>query len=647
MTDNEGVYRCGYLVDSESPVEQISPDITTLHEIFMRGLKISGDGPCLWRRLSAKQPYHSMKYSEVLEQSRKFGSTLIGKLNHKAGNETRIGIYSKNCVEWFLTAMACIQYSMVIVPLYDTLGPEAVKFIIEHCELSSIVVSDSEKAKKLLSANIECVKNIILIDTTNIGEVINLVTGQVKVNIYAFQDLVSQGDEYSSEIVLPKPDDIYIICFTSGTTGSPKGVILTHRNLNANISAYHFMLKTFLPDLVTPHQVEISYLPLAHIAEQLGHWCMFVIGGSVGYYSGNIMELSNDMQDLRPTVFPSVPRVLNRLYDRIQETVKHKNFLARAIFRLAYQQKLSLLKKGITTTDSIWDWIVFSKIQKLLGGRVQLVGVGSAPISVKVLEACRVVFGFILVEAYGQTECGGIATTTWPDEKNGGHCGSPFGCTLLKLADVPELDYYADKGKGEIMVKGSHVAQGYFKDPEKTAELFDDQGFLHTGDIGEILPNGTIKLIDRKKNIFKLAQGEYVAPDKIESVYSCAPCVQQIFVDGDSLERFLVAIVVPVESMMKNWFRENFGDSEKPYKEILTMKEAKDYVLNELQKIGKENNLNSIEQVKAVHLTCEAFSMENGLLTPTMKIKRAQLRKLYRQKINDLYKTFACKNVGF
>uniref|UniRef100_A0A914Z758 AMP-dependent synthetase/ligase domain-containing protein n=1 Tax=Panagrolaimus superbus TaxID=310955 RepID=A0A914Z758_9BILA len=193
------------------------------------------------------------------------------------------------------------------------------------------------------------------------------------------------------------------------------------------------------------------------------------------------------------------------------------------------------------------------------------------------------------------------------------------------------------QGKGEVLIKGPSVTSGYYNDPEKTSELFDENGFLKSGDIGQILPNGTIKIIDRRKHIFKLAQGEYVAPEKIENIYVRTQYVQQVFVDGDSLERNLVAIVVPEIYPVKKWYKQETGkdiDFEEIIKDPITNK----FILADLQKMGKENKLNSIEQVKSIYLESQPFSVENGLLTPTLKSKRPQLRLKYKETIKDLYK---------
>jgi len=230
-----------------------------------------------------------------------------------------------------------------------------------------------------------------------------------------------------------------------------------------------------------------------------------------------------------------------------------------------------------------------------------------------------------------------MATGTWPGDCTGGHVGGPASCSLVKLADVEELQCYAKDKKGEICVKGPNITKGYYKDPAKTAELIDEDGWLHTGDVGQIMPNGTIKIVDRKKHIFKLAQGEYVAPEKIENVYVRAPTVAQVFVDGNSLQRHLVAIVVPNDKELIKWYKDNVHNNGTSLEEICNSKQARDHILAEMTKIGKDNKLNSMEQVKAVFLSPQQFTIENDLLTPTLKAKRPQLRRYFAATIDKLY----------
>jgi long-chain acyl-CoA synthetase len=389
--------------------------------------------------------------------------------------------------------------------------------------------------------------------------------------------------------------------------------------------------------LLSDRQTLISYLPLSHMMEQMCHWFFLLTGNRIGYFRGNVTGLPDDMKTLKPTVFPVVPRLLNRLYDTIQNGIARAGPVKKWLFNKAYQAKLADLHRGVVRNDTFWDKIVFSKLQNELGGQVRFMVTGSAPISAEVLETCRATLGATILEGYGQTETTALATGTWPGDCTGGHVGGPASCSLIKLADVEELQCYAKDKKGEICVKGPSITKGYYKDPAKTAELIDEDGWLHTGDVGQILPNGTIKIIDRKKHIFKLAQGEYVAPEKIENVYVRAPTVAQVYVDGNSLERHLVAVVVPNEKELIKWYKEHVHNNGTSLEDICKSKQARDYILAELNKIGKENKLNSIEQVKAVHLSPEQFTVENDLLTPTLKAKRPQLRRHFAATIDKLY----------
>lgn len=216
-----------------------------------------------------------------------------------------------------------------------------------------------------------------------------------------------------------------------------------------------------------------------------------------------------------------------------------------------------------------------------------------------------------------------------------GHVGVPLACNHVKLEDVPDMNYFSVNNEGEICIKGTNVFKGYLKDPEKTEEALDKDGWLHTGDIGRWLPNGTLKIIDRKKNIFKLAQGEYIAPEKIENIYIRSRAVLQIFVHGESLRSSLVAVVVPDPEALPS-FAAKIG-VKGSFEELCQNQVVKEAILEDLLKIGKESGLKSFEQVKSIFLHTEQFSIENGLLTPTLKAKRAELSKYFQSQINSLY----------
>uniref|UniRef100_A0A087XKL3 long-chain-fatty-acid--CoA ligase n=2 Tax=Poecilia formosa TaxID=48698 RepID=A0A087XKL3_POEFO len=361
---------------------------------------------------------------------------------------------------------------------------------------------------------------------------------------------------------------------------------------------------------------------------------MLVHGARIGFFQGDVRRLSDDLIALRPTVFPVVPRLLNRMYDKIFGQANTS--LKRWLLDLAYRRKQAEIEKGIVRTDSIWDRLIFRKVQASLGGHVRIMVTGAAPISPTVLSFLRVAIGCQFYEGYGQTECTAGCTMTLPGDCSAGHVGPPLPCNAIKLVDVTEMNYLAVNGEGEVCVKGPNVFQGYLKDPEKTAETIDADGWLHTGDIGKWLPNGTLKIVDRKKHIFKLAQGEYIAPEKIENIYTRSDAVVQVFVHGDSLQACLVAVVVPDPDFLCSWAKRTMR-LQGSYQELCGKAEVKAAILEDMLRLGKEGGLKSFEQVKAIHIHTEMFSIENGLLTPTMKAKRNEMRQLFRSQIDELY----------
>uniref|UniRef100_A0A672N7E3 Long-chain-fatty-acid--CoA ligase n=1 Tax=Sinocyclocheilus grahami TaxID=75366 RepID=A0A672N7E3_SINGR len=439
------------------------------------------------------------------------------------------------------------------------------------------------------------------------------------------------GKAHRQHPVPPQPDDLAIICFTSGTTGNPKGAMLTHRNIVSNSSAFIYVTKSSCP--IGPQDVHISYLPLAHMFERVVQGLILVHGARIGYFQGDIRILMDDLTTLKPTVFPVVPRLLNRMFDKIYGQANSS--LKRHILEFAFRRKENEMKSGIMRRDSVWDKIIFKKVQASVGGHVRMMLTGAAPISAPVLTFLRAALGCQFYEGYGQTECTAGSTTTLPGDWTAGHVGAPLSCNDIKLVDVAEMNYYAAKGEGEVCVRGPNVFKGYLKDPEKTKEALDEDGWVHTGDIGKWLPNGTLKIVDRKKHIFKLAQGEYIAPEKIENIYIRSEAVAQTFVHGDSLQACLVAIIVPDPDFLPGWAKKR--GIEGSYEELCKNKEVKKAILEDIVKLGKESGLKSFEQVKDIALHTEMFSIQNGLLTPTLKAKRADLRNHFRKLIDELY----------
>ncbi|KAM9531361.1 long-chain-fatty-acid--CoA ligase 6 isoform 3-T3 [Guaruba guarouba] len=617
--------------DSPQLLTHYYDDARTMYEVFRRGFSISENGPCLGFR-KPNQPYQWLSYKEVAERAEALGSGLIQQ-GCKPSTKQFIGVFAQNRPEWIISELACYTYSMVVVPLYDTLGPGAIRYIVNTADISTVICDKPEKARTLLDhverRETPGLSSIILMDPfekelTERGR-------RCGVRIQTMQEVEDCGRESHHVPVPPRPEDLSIVCFTSGTTGNPKGAMLTHGNVVADFSG--FLKVTESQWSPTCEDVHISYLPLAHMFERMVQSVVYCHGGRIGFFQGDIRLLSDDMKALRPTIFPVVPRLLNRMYDKIFSQADTS--LKRWVLEFAARRKKAEVRKGIIRNDSLWDKLFFNKIQASLGGCVRMIVTGAAPASPTVLGFLRAALGCQVYEGYGQTECTAGCTFTTPGDWTSGHVGAPLPCNLIKLKDVEELNYFASKGEGEICVKGPNVFKGYLKDEEKTTEALDQEGWLHTGDIGKWLPNGTLKIIDRKKHIFKLAQGEYIAPEKIENIYIRSDPVAQIYVHGDSLQAFLVGIVVPDSEVMPGWAKKRGFDGS--YAELCRNKALQQAIMEDMVRLGKESGLHSFEQVKAIYIHSDMFSVQNGLLTPTLKAKRPELRDYFKKQIEELY----------
>ncbi|MBN3281942.1 ACSL5 ligase, partial [Polyodon spathula] len=604
-------------------------DARTLYDGFQRGLQVSGDGPCLGYR-KPNQPYQWLSYKQVSDRAEYLGSALIHR-GLKASPEQLVGIFAQNRPEWIIAEYACYTFSMVVVPLYDTLGPEALVFIINKADLSTVICDRPDRAHVLLS---NCEKSltpvlntIILMDPFNTE--LKERGANCGVEILSLQEAEVLGKENLRKPIPPQPEDLSVVCFTSGTTGDPKGAMLTHENVIADAAA-------FIKSFEVAHEYLNDVLSVYILTDVLMVYVsslqtvMYNSGARVGFFQGDIRLLPDDMKALRPTVFPVVPRLLNRVYDKVQSEAQTP--FKKWLLNFAVNRKFSEVKQGISRNDSIWDKLIFHKVQGTMGGRVRVMVTGAAPISPT--NKC-IILPFQIFEAYGQTECTAGCTFSMPGDWTSGHVGPPITCNIVKLADVEEMNYFASNGEGEVCIKGKNVFKGYLKDPEKTAEALDETGWLHTGDIGRWLPSGALKIIDRKKNIFKLAQGEYIAPEKIENVYVRSGPVAQVFVHGDSLKSCLVGIVVPDPEVLPDFAAKK--GIKGSFEDLCKNKDIKKAIQEDMLKLGRESGLQSFEQIKNIHLHPEQFTIENGLLTPTLKAKRAELTKVFKAEIDKLY----------
>ncbi|XP_056140572.1 long-chain-fatty-acid--CoA ligase 1 [Lampris incognitus] len=619
------------LLKDDALLEFYYEDTRTVYDIFKRGLRIAGSGPCLGFRKPG-QPYQWIPYTEVAAQAQMLGSGLLAK-GCQPNPEQFVGIFAQNRPEWVIAELACYTYSMAVVPLYDTLGLEAMVHIFNLAEISLVFCDREEKASSLMDNKVKgavpTLSCLVLFGDFS-GDLLER-GKECGVEVLKLQELMDLGRQNLKDPVPPQPQDLAVVCFTSGTTGKPKGAMITHGNIASNTSSVIKILEGSF--VIQQEDVSISYLPLAHMFERMIQVSMFCHGARVGFYQGDISLLMDDIKTLKPTFFPVVPRILNRIYDKILGSVTSP--LRRTLLHYAVRRKQAELSSGVVRNNSLWDKLVFNRIQASLGGNLRFILTASAPISPVVLSFLRATLGCLIFEGYGQTECTAGCTFSMPGDWTAGHVGAPLPCTVVKLVDIPEMNYYAKNGEGEICIRGHSVFRGYLRDAERTAEALDSDGWLHSGDVGQWLPNGTLRIIDRKKHIFKLSQGEYIAPEKIENIYMrCFP-ILQVFVHGDSLQSYLIGIVVPDPEVFADWAKERgfVGSLE----ELCQNPDVKKAVLEDMRAVGKEAGLKSFEQVRDLYLHPEMFSVANGLLTPTLKSRRVDIRRVFQEQISSMY----------
>lgn len=603
--------------------------MTTVHELGQFAFKNYKNNPFLGtRQKNSDGTWGGYKFISYGEAERLGGAFASALRDLGLGPKETLGIYSINRTEWVLSMLAAVQQSITIVPLYDTLGPDAVKYIVNHAELTTVVVS-AIAFPKLAACSAQCpsLKRIILMDPIP-GNARSLLPNHIE--LYTMTELIERGAKAPRAPTPPTADDLFCIMYTSGTTGDPKGVMLTHLNLASSVGNCKLDINMSQDD------VHISYLPMAHIYEMLICMVGLACGGAAGFWRGDILGLLDDIAALKPTLFVGVPRVFNRIYDKVLAGVGDAGKFKQLLFNYALSSKRSALEGG--ATSSIWDKIVFKKIQDLMGGRVRMIVSGSAPLGADVQLFLRTVTGAVVKQGYGLTETSAVLTVQMTcDPNSAGHVGPPGPACEVKLVDVPEMGYFSknEPQRGEVCVRGNNVFKGYYKAQDKTDEVLTKDGWFHTGDIGEWQPNGTLKIIDRKKNIFKLAQGEYVAVEMIETILIRAKYVMQIFVHGDSLKDYLVAIVVPDAETVLPWARQN-GLPE----DMATLSQhprLKKLLYDDLVATATASKLNGFQMPRQLHIEPVPWSVENQLLTPSMKIKRPSIKSHYQAQIDEMY----------
>uniref|UniRef100_A0A0E0N0T0 Long-chain-fatty-acid--CoA ligase n=1 Tax=Oryza rufipogon TaxID=4529 RepID=A0A0E0N0T0_ORYRU len=605
------------------------PGLECCWDIFRMTVERCPDNKMLGRReiVDGKAgKYTWITYKEAYDTVIKVGASIRSLGVGKGG---RCGIYGANCPEWVISMQACNAHGIYCVPLYDTLGAGAVEFILCHAEVEIAFIEEKKigEVLKTFPNATKYLKTIVSFGKVNPEQKEKV--EQNGVSIYSWEEFLQLGGEEKYELPTKQKDDICTIMYTSGTTGDPKGVLISNRSIITIISA------------LREDDVYISYLPLAHIFDRVLEEVFIHHGASIGFWRGDVKLLVEDIGELKPTIFCAVPRVLDRIYGGLQDKVSTGGFLKKTLFNVAYKYKQGNMVKGSKHEEAaaMFDKLVFTKVKRGLGGRVRLILSGAAPLSNHVEEYLRVVTCSLVLQGYGLTEtCAGSFVSLPNNMSMLGTVGPPVPYVEVHLESVPEMGYDAlskESPRGEICIRGDTLFSGYHKREDLTKEVLVD-GWFHTGDIGEWQSDGSMKIIDRKKNIFKLSQGEYVAVENLENIFGQAPGVDSIWVYGNSFESCLVAVVNPNKQALERWAESNGVTGD--FATMCEDPKAKEFILGELTKTGKEKKLKGFELIRAVHLEPVPFDMDRDLITPTYKKKRPQLLKYYQNVIDSMYK---------
>lgn len=564
------------------------------------------------------------------------------------GNFKIFGIFARNCVEWIVNDIALQMDDITSVTFYSTLGAESFDHIFKQTGIKTIAVSP-ESIKKLCEFHekfkFSTLTNVIVYDyTLYINKEVE--TEQLKklgVNIFFFSDLIKAPTE-NVTLTPARPDSILTLCYTSGTTSLPKGAMLTQRGLATQ--------KNLLSDtgiVYNTNDTQISYLPLAHVMERANIIASLASGSRVGFLSTLDVKksLMEDIEILKPTILIAVPRILINFHQKVMDTFSKLKGLSKTLADKAMAAKRANYIDNHEIRHSTYDWLIFKKVRAKFGGKIRALVSGSAPVPKDISMDIKLMLSVPLVEGYGMTELSGGSNGTSIFDCSNSNVGAPLRTLYLKLVDKKELNYHSGtefEGKhaptGEICYKGPSVFAGYFRDSENTRQTIDEDGWLHTGDVGMIDPtNKGLKIVDRVKEIFKLSQGEYIAPAKLEGAYNKSPFVGQICIYGNSEKSNIVAIVVVNKAKCAEVLRQEgkINEGDQINESHLTEPKLIEAISKNFDEIAKFSKFNSLEKPFKYILTFQEFTVQNDLLTPTMKLVRKKIQNFFQEQINKAY----------
>ncbi|CZS97197.1 probable long-chain-fatty-acid-CoA ligase [Rhynchosporium agropyri] len=566
-------------------------------------------------------------------------TTQIGSGFRNLGMETgdlRIGSQS-------LMASAVTQ-SMPIVTSYATLGEAGLEISILQSHAKAIFV-DPDLLGQLIKplAKTKDLKWIIYNDKHEVkhADIQALNNANPNVKIMSLEELRVLGERNPFETVPPYPEDLCCLMYTSGTTGAPKGVPLKHRNIVASIAG----LDSIFSEYVSPSDSVLAYLPLAHIFEFVFENACLFWGVRMGYGSSRTLsnlsmrDCQGDIQEFRPTILVGVPAVWETLRKGIEKKVAAMGWLGSNMFWTALKVKSWFGEKGLIVPANLLDWLVFNTIKQQTGGRLRACFNGAGPLG---KETRRFIsYALVpLVSGYGLTETCAMGALQDPLEWTDDTLGDIPGSIEIKLVDFPDAGYFStnEPPQGEILVRGDAVMEGYYENEEETAAAMAPGGWFRTGDIGEWAPNGHLKIIDRKKNLVKTLNGEYIALEKLESIYCSSNIVSNLCVYAAADRNKPIAIVIPILATLQK-LAEDKGIKDQSYEKLVQNDKISKLVLRELQDTGRKAGLAPFQILDGVVLTDAEWTPQNGFLTAAQKLSRRKIVAGYETEIDVAYGT--------
>jgi long-chain acyl-CoA synthetase len=585
----------------------------TVADLLPAAIREHGDRRAVMYKEQGAAEWSSRTYREVGEIVERLALGLID-LGIEKGD--KVSILSNTRPEWTYFDFAALTVGATVVPIYQTNSPDECQYVLENSDARAVIVEDAQQLAKIRQVRDRCPALEHVIGMT--GEADDAISSTELAGRGASHHAAEWEERWSSVA----PDDICTFIYTSGTTGPPKGCVISHGN-------YRAMLDMVLEvGALGEGEVTYLYLPLAHSFALLIQFGTVALGATLAYWQRDPLKIIPDLAEVRPTYFPSVPRIFEKIYTAATAAAENAGRLQRAVFNWAIgvgrrmrDAERAGRKPGFLLQKQyeIADRQVLSRIRNLFGGRLTLAVSGAAPINPDILRFFDAA-GVLVVEGWGMTETSTAATVATPEDFKFGTVGRPFSGCEIRTAD-----------DGEILVRGPNVFQGYYKNPEATAETLVD-GWLHTGDIGEIDEDGFVSITGRKKDIIITAGGKNITPANIEAEIKQHPLVSQCVVVGDRRPYLVALVTLDPEEAEK--FGEEHGLPTDP-EALARADEIRRAIDAHLEKVNAK--FARVEQVKKIAILPRDFSQEGGELTPTMKVKRNVVAEQYAAEIEALY----------